>query len=173
MSSWVVWRGSTKKLTILHSAPWSSLIICTYGFSGRQFSQTDGKSVDSHPERFRSCLIWGGMTEAVELVSERWSERAWIIKTEVACGWCMSRATGTGQSGTATARNCQLPPTKECGHPRSLRGSVGYCQKVASDSPVFIPPLLPSPVALLLPTLFLLFLVPPVQLVYRRLSLGN
>jgi hypothetical protein len=45
------------RLTILHSAPWSSFNICTYGFSGRQFSQTEGKSVDSQPARLRSCLI--------------------------------------------------------------------------------------------------------------------
>lgn len=31
------------------------------GFSGRQFSQTEGKSVVSHPDRLRSCLICGGM----------------------------------------------------------------------------------------------------------------
>lgn len=51
--------------TNLHSAPWSSLSILTNGFSGKQFSQTDGKSVVSHPDRFRSCLIWGGIVGAV------------------------------------------------------------------------------------------------------------
>jgi hypothetical protein len=50
--------GSVSRLT----APWSSFNICTYGLSGKHFSQTDGKSVVSHPLRFRSCLIWGGMS---------------------------------------------------------------------------------------------------------------
>ena len=53
--------------TILHSAPWSSFSICTYGFSGRQCSQTEGKSVVSHPDRFRSCLIWGGIFADMEI----------------------------------------------------------------------------------------------------------
>jgi hypothetical protein len=37
--------------------PWSFFSICTYGLSGRQFSQTEGKSVVSHPDLLRSCLI--------------------------------------------------------------------------------------------------------------------
>jgi hypothetical protein len=45
----------------LHCSPASCLIICTNGLSGKQFSQTEGKSVVSHPERFKSCLICGGI----------------------------------------------------------------------------------------------------------------
>lgn len=55
------WKTVKGRVQSLHSSPWSCLIICTKGLSGRQFSQTEGKSVVSHPERLRSCLICGGI----------------------------------------------------------------------------------------------------------------
>ena len=56
----------------LHSAPWSSFIICTYGLLGRQFSQTEGKSVVSQPDLLRSCLICGGGILPERLEVEGW-----------------------------------------------------------------------------------------------------
>lgn len=58
----------------LQADPMSSRIIWTKGFSGRQFSQTEGKSVVSQPERLRSCFIWGGILD-----------RVWCIRVCVSC----------------------------------------------------------------------------------------
>jgi hypothetical protein len=83
------------RVQILHSAPWSSFSIWTYGLSGRQDSHEDGKSVDSQPERLRSCLIWGGAMVAELYLEESavgyeqrcrglnvWEEKWWFSDRE-------------------------------------------------------------------------------------------